>query len=168
MNGSAPYRVFVRLNDWLAQATAGLVVLMMFSVVYDVLARMIFSAPTMWVIDVNEYMLVYATFLPAAWILLRDSHVKVELVVQSVGPGTRRVLDVFSNVSGLLYCVILTWQGWLFAWQSYEAGYRFSTALSAPQFPVYAIIPIGAAWLGIAFVFKIIGALRPPVRADRE
>ena len=168
MIGVAAYRLYVRVNDWLARVTAGLVVLMMLTVVYDVLARMIFRAPTMWVIDINEYMLLYATFVPAAWILLRDSHVKIELVVQSVGPRTRRVLDVFSNVCGLFYCIILAWQGWLVAWQSYEAGYRFSTALSAPQFPVYVIIPIGAAWLGLAFVFKIIGAVPPPASAEME
>ena len=154
-------RAFARLNDWLAQASALLIVLMMLSVVYDVLARLVFRAPTLWVIDVNEYLLVYATFVPAAWILLRDGHVKVELVVQRFGPRGRLVMDRFANFAGLVYCVILAWQGFVVTWQAYVTGYRFSTALAAPQWPIYAIIPLGAAWLGLAFLFKL---LTPPVR----
>jgi len=136
----------------------------MLSVVYDVLARFIFRAPTLWVIDVNEYLLVYATFVPAAWILLRDSHVKVELAVSRLGPRARRVMDAFANFAGLAYCVILAWQGWLVAWHAYQAGYRFSTALAAPQFPVYVIIPLGAAWLGLAFLFKLLTPAPPQSR----
>lgn len=149
-------RVFVRLNDWLAQASAILIALMMLTVVYDVVARLVFRAPTLWVIDVNEYLLVYVTFIPAAWILLRDGHVKVELVVQRLGPRGQHVMGLISNFIGLVYCVILTWQGWLVTWQAYVNGYRFSTALAAPQWPIYAIIPLGAAWLGLAFLFKLL------------
>ncbi|MSQ71408.1 MAG: TRAP transporter small permease [Betaproteobacteria bacterium] len=166
MNDSLPMRIFVRLNDWLAWLSAVLVAVMMITVVYDVLARKIFSAPTLWVIDVNEYLLVYATFIPAAWILLRDSHVKVELVVERLGARGRRVMDVIANVAGLFYCVILAWQGTLVAWQAYAGDYHFSTALAAPQWPIYAIIPLGSAWLGLAFLFKLLTAAPAAATAD--
>ena len=167
MTGSVPLRLFVRLNDWLAQASAILIALMMLTVVYDVLARLIFRAPTLWVIDINEYLLVYATFVPAAWILLRDSHVKVELVVERLGPRGRHVMDLVSNLAGIFYCVILAWQGTLVAWQAYVGDYRFSTALAAPQWPIFAIIPLGSAWLGLAFLFKLLTAAQPAAGPDR-
>jgi len=149
--------------------TAALTVLMMLSVVYDVVARLVFRAPTLWVIDINEYMLVYLTFIPAAWILLRDGHVKVELVVDRLTPRTRRIMGFTGDLMGLVYCVILTWTSWNVAWDAYKGGYRFSTALALPQFPVFVIIPIGAAWLGLAFLARLWGAAgQAPAPPDRE
>jgi TRAP-type C4-dicarboxylate transport system permease small subunit len=150
-----PLRLLLRLNAPVSYATALLTVLMMLSVVYDVVARLVFQAPTLWVIDVNEYMLVYLTFLPAAWILLRDNHVKVELVVDRLSPRARRVMAIFGDLMGLAYCAVLTWQSWLVTAEAYRAGYRFSTALAFLQYPVYAIIPVGAAWLGLAFLVRL-------------
>ncbi len=148
-------RLFVRVNAVLSHVSALLIALMMLTVVYDVIARLAFRAPTLWVIDINEYLLVYVTFIPAAWILLRDGHVKVEIVVSRLQPRTQRVMGVVTDLMGLFYCAILTWQGWLVAWAALEKGYRFSTALSFPQFPVFVIIPLGAAWLGLAFLIRL-------------
>lgn len=153
------HRLFLRLNGPLAAVSATLTALMMLSVVYDVIARLVFRAPTLWIIDVNEYMLVYLTFIPAAWILLRDNHVKVELVIDRLSPRARRVTVFAGDVLGLLYCVILAWQSWLVSWAAYLGGYRFSTAIALPQFPIFVIIPLGAAWLGVAFLVRLVTTL---------
>ena len=150
-----PVRFLLRLNAPFSFVAAVLTALMMLTVVYDVIARLVFQAPTLWVIDVNEYMLVYLTFIPAAWILLRDNHVKVELVVERLRPRPRRILALFGDLMGLAYCVILTWQSWLVTWDAYRGGYRFSTAIAFFQYPVFVIIPIGAAWLGLAFLVRL-------------
>ena len=148
-------RLFLRLNVPFTYAAAGLTLLMMLTVIFDVVARLAFRAPTLWVIDINEYMLVYLTFIPAAWILLKDGHVKVEILISRFHPRTQRVTGFITDLMGLLYCVILTWQGWLVAWGAFQHDYRFSTALSAPQFPVFVIIPIGSAWLSLAFLARL-------------
>lgn len=150
-----PVRFLLRLNAPFSFVAAALTALMMLTVVYDVIARLVFNAPTLWVIDANEYMLVYLTFVPAAWILLRDHHVKVELVVDQLTPRARRIMGFLGDLMGLAYCVVLTWQSWLVSWEAYRQGYRFSTALALPQFPIFVIIPIGAAWLGLAFLVRL-------------
>jgi len=148
-------QLFVRLNALFSYVSAAFIVMMMLTVMYDVIARLVFRAPTLWVIDINEYSLVYVTFIPAAWILLRDSHVRVDLVFSRLRPRTQRVTQFITDLMGLCYCVILTWQGWLVARDALRGGYRFSTALSFPQFPVFVIIPLGAAWLGLAFLVRL-------------
>ena len=148
-------RLFLRLNVPFSYAAAGLTLLMMLTVIYDVVARLAFRAPTLWVIDINEYMLVYLTFLPAAWILLKDGHIKVEILVSRFRPGPRRVTGFVTDLLGLLYSAVLTWQGWLMTREAWEHDYRFSTALSAPQFLVFVIIPIGSALLCLAFVARL-------------
>ena len=151
---------FDKANRVLSAVAAAFVVVMTVSVLYDVFARLIFRAPTIWVIDMNEYLLVYLTFVPAAWILMNDHHVKVELVTVRLRAPTQRRLRVVTDVFGLIYCVVLTWQGWVVAWHALENGYRFSTALNFPKFPVLIIIPIGAAWLALGFLFRILAGER--------
>lgn len=159
-------RFLLRLNGPFSYAAALLTMLMMLSVVYDVIARVAFQAPTLWVIDLNEYMLVYLTFIPAAWILLRGGHVKVELVVDRLAPRARRIFELLGDLMGLVYCVILTWQSWLVTVDAYRGGYRFSTAIAFLQYPVFAIIPLGAAWLGLAFLVRLWIGLRGVARAS--
>lgn len=148
-------RVFLKTNQVLGYVAAGFVVVMAVSVLYDVLARLMFRAPTIWVIDMNEYLLVYLTFVPASWILMNDHHIKVELVTSRLNPRSRKRLRFVTDILGLFYCVVLAWQGWLIAWYALERGYRFSTALSFPKFPVLVIIPVGAAWLSLAFLLRL-------------
>lgn len=160
-----PRRILVRANGPISYVSALLILLMMLTVVYDVIARLAFRAPTLWVIDVNEYLLVYVTFIPAAWILLRDEHVKVEILLSRLQPRTQRLMGFITDLMGLLYCVILTWQSWLVTWDAFQKGYRFSTALSLPQFPVFVIIPLGSAWLALAFLGKLWSAAGHGLRA---
>ena len=54
------------------------------------------------------------------------------------------------------------------AWHAFENGYRFSTALNLPKFPVLVIIPIGAAWLGLAFVVRILTGSRAQAATTAE
>ena len=161
-------RLFLRLSAPFGYVSAILVLLMMLTVIYDVVARLAFRAPTLWAIDINEYLLVYLTFIPAAWILLRDGHVKVELVISRLGPRTQRVMGFVTDLMGFSYCVILTWQSWLVAQDALRGGYQFSTALSMPQFPIFVIIPIGSALLGLAFLVKLWSVAGQGLRAAAD
>jgi C4-dicarboxylate transporter DctQ subunit len=152
--------VFERMNRPFAAVSAILVLAMMLTIVYDTMARLVFSAPTLWVLDMNEYSLVYLTFLPAAWILMRGGHVRVEILLSSLSRGSRTALEVVSSLLGVAYCAILSWQSWVVAAEALEKGYRFSTALALPRFPIVVVIPIGAAWLGIGFAVKAWVAMR--------
>jgi TRAP-type C4-dicarboxylate transport system permease small subunit len=148
-----------RMGLYLGYIAGALILVMMLTVVYDVFARRIFNAPTLWMIDLNEYLLPYVTFIPAAWILLRDGHVSVSLVVDRMQPEPRRKMRIFTDILGLAYSAILVWQGWLMAYESLRAGYRFATVYMWPRFPVYVIIPIGGALLCLAFLIRLLVAV---------
>jgi C4-dicarboxylate transporter DctQ subunit len=148
-------RSFARVNTALSYLCAVIVAFMTVSIIYDVLARLLFKAPTIWVIDINEYLLVYLTFVPAGWILMRDRHVKVELLTSRLMRRTRFRLAFVTDTLACAYCMILAWQGWIVAWEALQRGYEFSTALAFPRFPVIVIIPVGAAWLALAFIIRI-------------
>ncbi len=147
-----------RIGLYLGYIAGALILVMMLTVVYDVLARHIFNAPTLWMIDLNEYLLPYVTFIPAAWILLKDGHVGVTLLVDRMQPRSQRKMRVATDILGLGYSAVMAWQGWLMALESLRAGHRFPTIYMWPRFPVYVIIPIGFALLCLAFLIRLLAA----------
>lgn len=155
--------VFLRLNATFKYAGAGLVLWMMLSIVYDVIARKLFRAPTAWVVDVSAYAIVYVTFLLAAGLLASDRHIKVDAVVSQMRSRARRVLGFAMDLMALCYCVILTWQSWLVAWEAFQRDFRFSTVVGIPQFPVLVVIPVGSAWLCVAFLVRLSSMARQGV-----
>jgi TRAP-type C4-dicarboxylate transport system permease small subunit len=90
------------LNRPFAGVTALLVLGIMLSIVYDTTARLFFSAPTLWVLDANEYLLVYLTFVPAGWILTRGGHVRVEILVQRLSARRQRTMDLLGSLLGVI------------------------------------------------------------------
>jgi TRAP-type C4-dicarboxylate transport system permease small subunit len=147
-------RTLAPVNRVFAFAAAMVVLFMMLSIVYDVVARAVFGAPTVWVLDFNEYALVFLTFIPAGGILLRGGHVRVEIVTSRLTFRGQRRLDILSHLLGVIYCAILAWQGASMTWAAWQRDYRFSTALEFPQYPVLGIIPAGSIWLAVAFAAR--------------
>ena len=140
----------------LRYAAAAIVAFMMLSVMYDIVARQVFSAPTLWINELAEYSLVYLTFLPAAGILLRDGHVKLELLMMALGPRRRAALGFVADVLGVVYCVLLAWYSATFTYDAFERDFRFSTAWAPLQSPIYVIIPIGSALLVLAYAVRLL------------
>ncbi len=143
----------------LKYASAAIVAFMMLSVLYDIVTRWL-GAPTIWVTDLAEYSLVYLTFLPAAGILLRDGHVKVELLMMALSPRWRAITGFAADIFGLIYCAVLCWFGATFSYDAFSRGYTFSTAWGMAQAPIYIIIPIGAALLMTAYVVRLVSRWR--------
>ena len=81
---------FDRFSETLGSITGILILVMLASVVYDIIARYFFNSPSLWVVDFNEYLLVYMTFLPISWLMLKDRHIRVTMLVDRLSPCKRR------------------------------------------------------------------------------
>jgi len=144
------------INGFLMWPSMLLVAMMLVTVVYDVMSRTFFNKPSLWIGDINEYMVVYMAFVPAGLILMMDGHVKITLVTERLGLRSRRASQTLVNLLGLFYTTILMWQSWMMAWDTYTTKALFNTPIGLPQFPVKVIIPIGAGWLVFLFIVKLL------------
>lgn len=136
---------------------AGIIMLMMLLVVSDVFQRFVFNAPSRWMGDfVSEYFLIWLTMLPAAWVLLVGGHVNCELFIAFLKPKQERRMRIGANVLGLIYSVVLAWQGWRFGWRNLLRGVVFPTSSAFPVWPAVSIIFFGALFLAIAFMVMIV------------
>ena len=134
-----------RLNEVIGKAVSYLVVPLTLIVVYEVMMRYIFDAPTLWAWDVNMYLGGLMTILGAGYAHLYKSHVSVEFLLEKWKPKNKVLLDLILSPLILLPLVILFWYGWEAAWQSVKINEHYSSLWEPVIYPLRIAIPVGAA-----------------------
>ena len=113
-----------------------------------------------WVIEISEYLLVYMTFLAAAWVLKKEGHVAVDLFTARLKPKTQAIAGVMSSTIGAFVCLVITWFGSVETWDIFQRGVRIPSILEFPKGPILAIIPVGSFFFMIQFIRKAFGCMK--------
>ena len=140
-----------------------LLVYVMLSVTLDVILRYFFNRPQFWVGELAEYSLLYITFAGTAWVLKRDSHVKIDILNTILSPRHLCILNFISGIIGIFVCSVLTYYGTKVTWDHFERGMYNPTLMEFPKGPLLLIIPVGTFLLLIEFIrrtLKNFGELR--------
>jgi TRAP-type C4-dicarboxylate transport system permease small subunit len=91
-------------------------------------------------------------FLTVSLTLKREGHVKMDLVLTRLRPGTQSILNIITSVIGIFICLVLTWYGTVVTWDYFQTGYYIGTMLMPPKAPIMLIIPVGSFLLLIQFL----------------
>jgi len=129
------------------------------SVCIEVVMRYVFNQPLTWVDEITEYILLYITFLGTAWLLKKDEHVIIDLLLVRLREKSRVILGVVASALCILSCSALVWYGARVAWDHYQRGVYNPTLLEFPKGPIIAIIPVGSLLLLIQFLRRMVGYL---------
>ena len=149
-----------RLNDGLGVVGALILVAMLLMIAASVLLRYAFNNPITWADQIATYGLVYVTFLGAPRVLARGGHVAVDILETALSARNRRVLKVFVDAVGMLYCLAFCYLAIKEVSRLVIRGSEFSDAFTVPQWVVYVVIPVGAALLFLQFLANLLGDLR--------
>ena len=123
-----------RISLWSGRIVAWLIIPMVMSLVWEVVARYFFNAPTIWDYDMT-YML-YGSFfmLGSAYTLLRGKHIRTDNLYGQWSPRRQGLVDTvcylvlfFPPLIALLY---VTWD---YFWLSFMRGER---VVSSPWMPI--------------------------------
>lgn len=144
--------IFDRITDICIALSGAIIVFMMLAITAEVFMRHIFHGALPWVTDLTEYSLLYITFLGAAWVLRKDGHVRLDLVLNNVGTRTKLILNSTTSFIGAFICLIITWQGIKLSQWAIETGIEVMKAIQIPKWVPLIIIPIGALFLTVQFL----------------
>ena len=114
---------------------------------YEVIMRYFFRAPTVWVSDVSIYLTVASVCLSVAYALKEKAHVRVDFIINRLSGRTALILEIFTTLLGILYCVVLGWEGAKLAFSSYQLGEVPPAIFKMPMFIPKGCIALGAALL---------------------
>jgi TRAP-type C4-dicarboxylate transport system permease small subunit len=160
--GATVMRLFDRMVDAGAVLAAVLLVAVMLATTIKVVFRYGLREGLIGVDQISGAMLLYITFLGAAWVLRRDEHVTLDLLVNALRPRVRRHLLVASSILGALVCLTVTMFGTIEVVSSWSRGIRIPAEIEYLRAVNLVVIPIGFLFLGLQFVRRAWRSARPP------
>jgi C4-dicarboxylate transporter DctQ subunit len=124
-------------------------------ITYEVVARYIFKSPTIWVVDVSRYCLVYITFLGATSLLLKGEHINVDLVLTHLSQKGQLIFQIIGHV----LCALTFLSFFIFSAATtldhYKRGILVIDPIEIPKVIPLIIIPIGSFFLLVGSIIRI-------------
>jgi TRAP-type C4-dicarboxylate transport system permease small subunit len=144
--------LYARLLELLAAVAAVLLGASALAITLDVAGRNVGLGTLPWILEVSEYVLPLATFLVAPWLLYRNEHVRLDILLHR-WPA----LGHLTNVIGLAVCLVLVWYGVLTIRNS---GGMVLKSVVFPEWWLYVPVPVCFGLLAIEFVRRLALARR--------
>jgi TRAP-type mannitol/chloroaromatic compound transport system permease small subunit len=150
-----------RFTDAIGLAVAWLNVPLVLAVAYEVVARYVFDAPTIWVFDVT-YMLYGTIFmLGAAYALHKGAHIRTDFFFEAWSTRTRGMIDSVAYLalffpSLLLFLIVSGGEGW-YAFLINETSEQ--TPWRPILWPFKMVVPLTCLLLLVQGVSEVIKSL---------
>lgn len=148
------------INRWTGRIVCWLILPLILVLSYEVVARYVFNAPTLWAYD-TTYILYGSLFmLGAGYTLLVNQHVRIEVIYSAIPPKMRTILEIvgylvffFPAIGGLLYF------GIDFARESWIVTEQARSLFAIPIYPFKTVLPVAAFLLLIQGIAKFANCL---------
>lgn len=137
--------------------SCALVVAILISVNLEIFMRAFFNIPLAWGVEGSQIGLLFITFLSAAWLLKRNKHISVDLVLFRIGPKSRAILNGITSILGAIIVSPLVWYGITVTIDHYRRGIFRTSSLNIPDVIVLWAIPLGSLLLFVQFVINAYG-----------
>jgi TRAP-type mannitol/chloroaromatic compound transport system permease small subunit len=156
---------FDGISMWSGRIVGWLIIPMVLSLVWEVVARYLFNAPTIWAYDMT-YML-YGSFfmLGSAYTLMRGGHIRTDSLYAQWSPRRQGIVDAFCYLVFFFPPLIaLLYVTWDYFWVSFLRGERVVSSPWMPIiYPLKFVMPATCALLllqGVAELLRSIHAAR--------
>ena len=151
--------IFDRTIGLLALLGAAVIIFMTAVVCWDVASRQFWGRGLGWTLEVVEYGLLWFTLLATAWVLKRERHVRIDILLTRLNPKPQALLNIITSILTACACLVIVWYGTEVTWEFFQTGERLPSLVMPPKFLPYLIIPVGFAFLFVQFLRRAYGYL---------
>lgn len=99
--------VIDKIVMWTGKVASYLMPLLAFIVVYEVAARYLFNAPTIWAYDSSLFLFGYIAALGGAYAQQKRAHINVDILYLTVSPKVKNIFNVISFSLGIFFLIII-------------------------------------------------------------
>ncbi|HEY83245.1 MAG TPA: TRAP transporter small permease subunit [Dehalococcoidia bacterium] len=154
---------------WAGKLSAFLVIPLILAVVYEVVSRYGFDAPTIWAFEIERMLGGTMFVMGLAWVLLMRAHVRVDLFYQRWSPRGQAILDAVLTLLIVfpLWAVVLpdmaefAIKSWAIHEQSSDSAWRNII------YPFKTVMPVAFTLLLLALVTTFIRDIETIIRGKR-
>jgi len=158
-------KVLDQVAIWSGELVSWMIVPMVLSLTYEVVARYGFSAPTLWAYDMT--FMLYGSFfmLGAAYTLQRKGHIRTDSFYGSWKPRTKGIVDTCCYIGfffPFVYIFLIT--GFEYFWKAFETNEKF---VSSPWMPVTWPFKLSMPLMGLLLAIQGVSELAKSIYAAR-
>ncbi len=141
-------RLIDDVNEHAGRWVAYLILPMIFVVMYEVILRRLFNAPTTWAFDMTTYIYAGHFMLGLGYVLLHERHVRIDVISQQFPNKMQLWLRIITFwILFVPYMAALCYGGVEFALESWIQWERGQNTWRPPLYIVKTIIPVAAFML---------------------
>ncbi|GAA5165424.1 TRAP transporter small permease subunit [Ornithinimicrobium tianjinense] len=150
----------VRAVGWISEATGYLsaVALVVATLVttHAVVVRYFLRQPTIWQTETTIYLLMFVTFVGAAYGLRHHAHVGVDLLIDKVPTRPQLTVRIVTALACLAVVLVVMWTSYQNWHEAYLFDHRSPTAFRFPLWIAYAILPLGMLLVALQYLAMIV------------
>lgn len=147
------------LNRWIFQATVWLMAIVVPVMLYEVIARYVFNAPTVWGMELAVLLFGPYFLLGGPYLLHLKGHVALDVARQRLSPAWQRRLDLVNFPIIVLFCAILLYFSAPAAYSAFTYRETSFSAWNPPIWPVKAAVPLALALMLLQAVVEFFRTL---------
>lgn len=131
------------ISKWTGTVSAFFIPAMMFIITYEVVARYVFGAPTIWAMESSQYLFLATTALGGAYLLLYRRHINVSLLSDKMGKKARAVTEIVTSLFFFIFIVFLFYHTLETTIEAVGGLQNSPTYWGPPIYPVYLVMTLG-------------------------
>ncbi|GAB6152725.1 TRAP transporter small permease subunit [Desulfosporosinus burensis] len=155
------------VSEWTGKLISFLIIVLSLVIGYEVIARYLLNAPTIWVHEASGMLFGTYIVLGGAYVLSIGGHVNMDLVYNRLSIRQQALLDIITFWVFAAFCVTLIWTGWERAWYSIKVMEKSASIWGPPLYPIKLVLPIGAFLLLLQGIAKFARDVITLVKGER-
>lgn len=148
------------INKLLVYLSAFALTFMAVMIVVDVFMRYVFNSPLPASVEASELIEPYVVFLPFAYTLIMDRHVRVTLITDRFPKMIRKITEIFIYACDFFFFFSVCYYSWVEFWESYRIGEIMLAAIKLPWWAGKFGMPFGFFFVTIQAALLIARSIR--------
>jgi TRAP-type mannitol/chloroaromatic compound transport system permease small subunit len=150
-------RLIDRFSEWIGRWVSWLVLIVVLISAGNASYRKAFSNSSNSLLEIQWYLFSAIFLLAAGYTLLRQEHVRIDVILGRFSRRTQVKVEIFGIVAFLMPFVFsVVHEVMPLVIRAYETGEMSENAGGLVRWPVYALVPLGFALLGVQGVSELI------------
>lgn len=133
------------ISEWTGRIFCWVLAGILLLIVFEVISRRFFHSPFVWHIGVTVQLYAFNFLIVAAYTLLHNAHVSIDILYMRFSKRTKAILDVITYcIFFFPFFIVILYRGIDYAGKSWEIYERTWGASNLPLYPIKTVIPIMA------------------------
>jgi len=129
---------------WFGKGASILMPVIAFVVFYEVVARYVFDAPTIWAYDVSLFLFGYIAALGGAYAQQKRSHINVDIFYLTVGPKVKNIFNIISFLLGIFFLLVMFYLALTKFHEAIEFDFRRQSEWAPPMWHFWFMLCIAS------------------------